>query len=72
MHNSGDLNYCQQCGGVLELVSGTDPEEAKERQKWQEKYECSSCGGTGYYHVDETNNRISERFSGVCAEVNYA
>jgi hypothetical protein len=56
MRDSGNLNHCQNCGGVLELVSGTDP----------------SCGGTGYYYVDESNNRISERFSGVCAAVDYA
>lgn len=72
MHKNGDLNWCQNCGGPLSLESGTNPEEAKERQEWQEKYTCDSCGGVGYYHVDESNNRISERFSGVCAEVDYA
>jgi hypothetical protein len=66
MTKTTSLDYCQRCGGVLSLVDGTDPEVAKQDQKWSETYECVSCGAKGTYKVDETNNRISETFTGAC------
>lgn len=61
------LTTCQNCKiGMLQIDGGTDPEKAKEQQRWQESYVCDNCGSTGTYEVDERGATIQESFTGAC------
>jgi len=64
--STGSTSKCQHCGGWLERLDGTDPDECDEIGGFREDYECSSCGEEGTYRFQYFCGK--ESYSGVCAD----
>lgn len=59
---TGDTSRCSNCGGVLQILGGTDPKLAADG--FEEEYECKSCNQTGGLQYDPETNTTT--YTGVC------
>jgi len=63
-NESGSTDECQRCGGLLRVLSGTDPDESLEG--FVEECECQSCGRKG--KMQYKSHSDTQTFVGACAE----
>jgi len=61
------LDYCKHCGGALQLIDGTNPDEAARTGQWRETYACTRCERQGTLIVDDRAG--TTRANGVVAGV---
>ncbi|EMA47796.1 hypothetical protein [Halococcus salifodinae] len=61
VEGAGEKRQCQSCGSRFEVAMIAATEDSN-NQKWEEFYECQSCGATGSFRVDgEAHSRDAQR-----------